>query len=87
MAHAAAREVKESDEALSAARSAGQAVATAHVPAHAIGAAIYAASAVRDATNSIKKINKEREWQYNHLLNLNKKFGTINPAKLWRGQK
>jgi len=67
-AHAAAREVKEADEAArSAARSAGQAVATAHVRAHAIAAAIYAASAVRDASGSMEETNKERQWQYQHL--------------------
>jgi hypothetical protein len=40
-AHAAAREVEDNDAALSAARAAGQAVATAHVPRHALAAAIY----------------------------------------------
>jgi hypothetical protein len=76
-AHAAAREVKEKDDtARSAARAAGQAVATPHVPTHAIGAATYAATAVRDATGSIDDITKEREWQYQHLLNMNKTVGT-----------
>jgi len=72
-AHAAARDVKEENAARSAARAAGQAVATAHVPAHAIAAAMYAATAVRDATNSADAgiaTTKEREWQYQHLLNL-----------------
>src|SRR5437667_7747360 len=41
-AHAAAREVGEESPARSAARAAGQAVATAHVPRHAYGAALYA---------------------------------------------
>src|SRR5512135_2193385 len=36
--HAAARDVGEDDAARSAARAAGQAVATAHVPTHSIGA-------------------------------------------------
>lgn len=73
-AHAAAREVKENDDAArSAARSAGQAMATAHVPTHSIGAAVYAATAVRDATGSIDETIKERDWQYQHLLDLNKK--------------
>ena len=40
--HAAAREVREDNAARSAARAAGQAVATAHVPQHAFGAAYYA---------------------------------------------
>lgn len=61
-AHAAARAAKENDAAArSAARSAGQAVATVHVPAHSIGAAVYAATAVRDATNSLDKTKKERD--------------------------
>jgi hypothetical protein len=69
-AHAAARDVAEDDAARSAARAAGQAMATAHVPAHAIAAAIYAATAVRDATNSSDATLREREWQYQHLLEL-----------------
>lgn len=72
-AHAAAREVEENDAARSAARAAGQAMATAHVPSHSIAAAIYAATAVRDATNSIDAdaaTIKERIWQYQHLLEL-----------------
>ena len=71
--HAAAREVGEDNAARSAARSAGQAVATAHVPTHAIGAANYALQAIHRATNSSDAdaaIAKEREWQYQHLLNL-----------------
>lgn len=40
--HAAAREVGEDNAARAAARSAGQAAATAHVPVHAVGGAIYA---------------------------------------------
>ena len=88
-AHAAAREVKENDDAArSAARAAGQAVATAHVPTHAIGAAVYAAAAVRDATGSIDGTTKERDWQYRHLLDMNKTVGTTHPAKqtLWRSR-
>ncbi len=72
-AHAAAREVSEDDAARSAARAAGQAMATAHVPQHAIAAAIYAATAVRDATNSPDAeaaTLKERNWQYQRLLEL-----------------
>jgi hypothetical protein len=87
-AHAAARNVKENDNAARfAARAAGQAVATAHVPTHAIGAVVYAVTAVRDATGSIENINKERDWQYKHLHNLNKIIGMTSPANqtLWRG--
>jgi hypothetical protein len=64
-AHAAAREVEEGDAARSAARVTGQAMATAHVARHAIAAAIYAATAVRDATNSSNAAAatiKERNW-------------------------
>jgi hypothetical protein len=76
-AHAAAREVKEDNAACSAARAAGQALATAHVPTHALAAAIYAATAVRDATNSSDAditTTKERDWQYQHLLRLTEKL-------------
>ena len=72
-AHAAAREVGGDNPARSAARSAGQAVATAHVPAHAIGAAIYALQAIHRATNASDAdaaLAKERDWQYEHLLYL-----------------
>jgi hypothetical protein len=44
-AHAAARDVGEDNPARSAARAAGQAVATAHVRTHAPGAALYAQQA------------------------------------------
>ena len=72
-AHAAAREVEKDDAARSAARAAGQALATAHVPSHAIAAAIYAVTAVRDATISHDvdaAMFKERDWQYRHLQEL-----------------
>jgi hypothetical protein len=72
-AHAAAREVGEDNQARSAARAAGQAVATAHVPTHSIGSAIYALQAIsRAATSSDLEaaLVKEQEWQYRHLLEL-----------------
>ena len=72
-AHAAARGVQEDDAARSAARAAGQAMATAHVPTHALAAARYAATAVRDAAPSPdteSATTREREWQYQHLLGL-----------------
>ncbi|MGZ4940063.1 MAG: putative immunity protein [Halobacteriota archaeon] len=72
-AHAAAREVKKDDAARSAARAAGHAVATAHVPRHAIAAAIYAVTSVRDAaepSNADIAAEKEREWQLKHLIAL-----------------
>jgi hypothetical protein len=71
--HAAAREVGEDNAARSAARAAGQAVATAHVPTHSISAAIYALQAIHRATNSSDAdaaVAKERERQYQHLLEL-----------------
>jgi len=74
-AHAAAREVKDEDDARSAARAAGQAVATAHVPRHALAAAIYAATAVRDSAETMDAdavVERERKWQYLHLLDLAK---------------
>jgi hypothetical protein len=71
--HAAAREVGEDNAARSAARAAGQAVATAHVPTHSIGAAVYALQAIyraADVSDAEAAVAKEREWQYQHLLKL-----------------
>jgi hypothetical protein len=71
--HAAAREVGEDNAARSAARAAGQAVATAHVPTHSIGSAVYALQAIYRATNSSDAetaVAKERDWQHQHLLEL-----------------
>jgi hypothetical protein len=70
--HAAARKINEDNPAKSAARAAGQTVATAHVKAHSMGSAIYALQAIYRVTNSDKAIDKEREWQYKHLLDLRK---------------
>ncbi len=69
-AHSAAREVGEDSPARSAAHAAGQAVATAHVPRHAYGPAIYAQQAIYRATNSMDAVENERNWQYQHLLAL-----------------
>ena len=73
-AHAAAREVGEDNAARSAARAAGQAVATAHVPAHSLGAANYALQAVYRAAGSDADaaVAEERAWQYRRLLDLTK---------------
>jgi hypothetical protein len=71
--HAAAREVGEDNPARSAARAAGQAVATAHVPTHSIGAAHYAQQAVHrasDPADADAAVARERDWQYQHLLEL-----------------
>ena len=73
--HAAARAVGEDSPARSAARAAGQAVATAHVPRHSYGPAVYAQQAIYRATNSSEAnaaVAKERNWQYYHLLELRK---------------
>lgn len=73
--HAAAREVGEDIPARSAARATGQAVATAHVPRHAYGSAIYAQQAVYRAAkpqNAAAAATKERNWQYRHLSDLRK---------------
>lgn len=60
-AHAAARDAEEGSAARFAARAAGQAVATAHVPQHAYGAAYYALKAVAAANPA--NVAREREWQ------------------------
>ncbi len=66
--HAAARDIKETDAAAgNAARAAGQAVATAHVPTHALGAALYAIKAIaaREGEGGAVAlaVAAEREWQ------------------------
>ena len=68
-AHAAARDAKENDAACFAAHAAGQAVATAHVPQHAYGAAYYALKAVAatDPVNAEARTAKERTWQARRL--------------------
>ena len=73
--HAAAREVGEDNAARSAARAAGQAVATAHGPTHSIGAAIYGLQAIHRATDASEAdaaVARERDWQYQRLLELRK---------------
>ncbi len=83
-AHAAARDVEEDDAARSAARAAGQAVATAHVPRHAVAAGVYTATAVfysADPIDAESAILKEREWQYRHLLKLSGRPGTVRRGK------
>jgi hypothetical protein len=74
--HAAARDVGEDSPARSAAHAAGQAVATAHVPRHAYGPAIYAQQAVFRAShpdNAEAAAAKERDWQYRRLVILRNK--------------
>jgi hypothetical protein len=65
--------VADDDVARSAARAAGQAVATTHVPTHSMAAAIYAATAVRDsvaAADANAAVTNERQWQYERLIEL-----------------
>ncbi|MFO7619244.1 MAG: hypothetical protein R6W91_06280 [Thermoplasmata archaeon] len=62
-AHAAARE-STGQVAVFVARSVGQAVATAHMADHSLGAAWYALKAVNAAGGSVEK---EREWQDGQL--------------------
>ena len=71
--HAAARDVGTDSPARSAARAAGQAVATAHVPRHAYGPAGYAQQAVFRASEPAEAepaVANERDWQYKRLLEL-----------------
>lgn len=74
--HAAAREVGEDNPARSAARAAGQAVATAHVRTHAPGAALYALQAIHRAAGPAEAesaVATERAWQHQRLRELGKK--------------
>jgi len=71
--HAAAREMGVDNSARSAARAAGQAVATAHVPTHAIVAAIYALQAIHRAAEpeqTDQAVAAEFEWQVQRLNEL-----------------
>jgi len=62
-AHAAAREVSD-EPARYAARAAGQAVATAHVPQHAVGSAYYALKAIAAADPANAEANVASEWAW-----------------------
>jgi len=68
-AHAAARQAKENHAAAFAARAAGQAVATAHVPQHAFGGAYYALKAIAaaDPVHAERNVAKEHNWQARHI--------------------
>ncbi len=68
-AHSAARDAQANDAACFAARAAGQAVATAHVPQHAYGGAYYALKAIvaSSSTNIEVRIAEELSWQSQHL--------------------
>ncbi len=83
-AHAAAREAKEYKPACFAARAAGQAVATAHVPQHAFSAAYYALkiAAAANPANAGVEIAKELDWQTRHLpKNLRREW------RVWQAQR
>lgn len=83
-AHAAARAVPDGP-ARYAARAAGQAVATAHVPAHSRAAALYAAKAIRALEPDDKaKVDREREWQYRRLVQLTAERGDAEVVRLFR---
>ena len=74
-AHAAARGTDQAD-ACTAARAAGHAAAAAHVVSHTVYAANYAVTATNYATESTDADDatiKERDWQYQHLLDLGDK--------------
>ncbi|MCB9458401.1 MAG: hypothetical protein H6670_02040 [Anaerolineaceae bacterium] len=71
--HAAARDVGTDNPARSAARAAGQAVATAHVRTHAVGPALYALQAIHRASGdeeADEAITNERAWQFQRLVDL-----------------
>ena len=67
-AHAAARDAKGNDAAFFAAHAAGQAVATAHVPTHALGSSIYGIRAAAAHSGNVDDgLIKERDWQLERL--------------------
>ena len=82
-AHAAARASEKNTAACAAARAAGQAVSAAHAAGHAVHAATYAAKsafyAAGIASHAVENkadsdadaaVKEEREWQYQHLLDI-----------------
>lgn len=62
-AHAVAKELT-NPTSIAVARAVGQAVATAHMADHSLGAAIYALKAIKNAGKSIES---ERKWQNEQL--------------------
>ena len=65
-AHSAAKGKKEAD-AIFAAHAAGQAVGTAHVVTHALGAALYGIRAVAAHSGNVNDGLEERDWQLERL--------------------
>jgi hypothetical protein len=71
-AHAAAKDAKE-DYAKYVAHAAGQAVATAHVPNHALGSSVYGIRAVAAYTGNVNDgLIQERNWQLQRLRDITK---------------
>jgi hypothetical protein len=71
-AHAAAKDVKE-DYAKYVAHAAGQAVATAHVPTHALASSVYSIRAVASYSGNVNDgIIRERKWQLQRLQEITK---------------
>jgi hypothetical protein len=66
LAHSAARELNNKTE-VALARAAGQAVATAHMADHSVGAALYALKALKLASLSL---DEEKRWQEDQLKNI-----------------
>ncbi|MGB9553288.1 MAG: putative immunity protein [bacterium] len=69
-AHASAKEANQEDmAAIYAAHAAGQAVGTAHVPTHVLGVILYSIKLVAclNLSDVKKAVEKEREWQNQHL--------------------
>jgi hypothetical protein len=62
-AHRVAREASD-PTSIAIARSVGQALASAHMADHSVGAALYALKAVKSAGKSVEA---ERKWQIEHL--------------------
>jgi hypothetical protein len=75
-AHAAAKGKKEAD-AIFAAHAAGQAVATAHVPTHALGSSLYSIRAAAAHSGNVDDgLIKERGWQLERLRKYTKQNRT-----------
>ncbi len=73
-AHAAAKGKKDAD-AIFAAHSAGQALGTAHVVTHALGASLYAIRAVAAHSGNVSDgLVKERNWQLRRLRSIHQSY-------------
>jgi hypothetical protein len=69
-AHSAAKDAKE-DYARYAAHAVGQAVATAHVPTHALGSSVYGIRAVAAYSGNVNDgLIRERSWQLQRLRDI-----------------